>query len=221
MLPTQLCKSTKVVQAANSTVQKYKGRACCQLNCAKVQRSCMLPTQLCKSTKVVHAANSTVQKYKGRACCHLNCAKVQRSCMLPSQLCKSTKVVHAANSTVQKYKGRACCHLNCAKVQRSCMLPSQLCKSTKVVGYSPLNQVQTRDLCRSSGSKGQRSWKCKVHYNYYNNIIDYNAHGYYIIIIITVLHFPLVHSRIYDPAPNSVQPDHTPYAVYIKAVSRA
>ena len=120
-----------------------------------------------------------MQKYKGRACCQLNCAKVQRSCMLPTQLCKSTKVLHAANSTVQKYKGRASCQLNCAKVQRSCMLPSQLCKSTKVVGYSPLNQVQTRDLCRSSGSKGQRSWKCKVHYNYYNNIIDYNAHGYY------------------------------------------
>ena len=83
---------------ANSTVQKYKGRGCCQLNCAKVQRSWMLPTQLCKSTKVVHAANSTVQKYKGRACCQLNCAKVQRSCMLPTQLCKSTKVLDVAIS---------------------------------------------------------------------------------------------------------------------------
>ena len=50
MLQTQLCKSTKVVHAANSTVQ---------------------------STKVVHAANSTVQKYKGCACCKLNCTKVQ------------------------------------------------------------------------------------------------------------------------------------------------
>ena len=45
-LPAQLCKSTKVVYAANSTVQKYKGRGCCQLNSAKVQRSWMLPRNL-------------------------------------------------------------------------------------------------------------------------------------------------------------------------------
>ena len=47
--------------AANSTMQKYKGRGCCKLNCAKVQRSWMLPAQLCKSTKVLDAAISTVQ----------------------------------------------------------------------------------------------------------------------------------------------------------------
>ena len=34
ILQTQLCKSTKVVDTANSTVQKYKGRAWCNLNCA-------------------------------------------------------------------------------------------------------------------------------------------------------------------------------------------
>ena len=37
MLPTQLCKSTKVVDTANSTVQKYKGHACCNLKCAILQ----------------------------------------------------------------------------------------------------------------------------------------------------------------------------------------
>ena len=100
MLPTQLCKSTKVVDTAISTVQKYKGRGCCQLNCAKVQRSWMLPTQLCKSTKVVD---------------------------VQSQLCKSTKVVDAAISTVQSYRDIGCCKLNCAKVQRSWMLTTQLC----------------------------------------------------------------------------------------------
>ena len=78
---------------ANPTVQKYKGRGCCQLNCAKVQRSWMLQSQLCKSTKVVDAAISTVQKYKGRGCCQLNCAKVQRSCMLQSQLCNPTGIL--------------------------------------------------------------------------------------------------------------------------------
>ena len=91
MLQTQLCKSTKVLDAAISTVQKYKGRGCCQLNCVKVQRSWMLPTQLCKSTKVVNTANSTVQKYKGRACCNLNCAILQGYWI-------------TANSAAQKYK---------------------------------------------------------------------------------------------------------------------
>ena len=49
---------------ANSTVQKYKGCGCCQLNCAKVQRLLILQTQLCKSTKVMHAAISSVQSYR-------------------------------------------------------------------------------------------------------------------------------------------------------------
>ena len=40
---------------ANSTVQKYKGHGCCQLNCAKVQRSWMLQSQLCK---VANASSS-------------------------------------------------------------------------------------------------------------------------------------------------------------------
>ena len=68
MLPSQLCKSTKVVDAAISTVQKYKGPGCCQLNCAKVQRSWMLQYQLCKvaiSTGMDMDA-SIVQEYKGR-----------------------------------------------------------------------------------------------------------------------------------------------------------
>ena len=78
---TELC-------SPDSTVQKYKGRPCCKLNCAKVQRSTMLQTQLCKSTKVVLVADSTVQKFKGHPCCKLNCAKV----------------VFVANSTVQKCK---------------------------------------------------------------------------------------------------------------------
>ena len=66
---------------ANSTVQKYKGRGCCQLNCAKLQRSSILQTQLCKSTKVLDAAISTVQSrhfnWYGYGC--INCAGIQRS----------------------------------------------------------------------------------------------------------------------------------------------
>ena len=34
MLQSQLCNPTGILDAANSTVQKYKGRGCCQLNCA-------------------------------------------------------------------------------------------------------------------------------------------------------------------------------------------
>ena len=75
-------------------MQKYKGRGCCQLNCAKVQRSWMLQSQLCKSTKVVDAAISTVQSYRDIGCCKLNCAKVQRSWMLPTQLCNHVIIDH-------------------------------------------------------------------------------------------------------------------------------
>ena len=104
---------------ANSTVQKYKGRGCCQLNCAKVQRS---QSQLCNPTGILDNCKlncANVQRSQSQLCnptgildnCKLNCAKVQRSWMLPTQLCKSTKVP------------AGCCNLNCAKLQ---MLPFQL-----------------------------------------------------------------------------------------------
>ena len=56
MLSSQLCKSTKVVDAANSTVQKYKGPGCCNINCAKS------PFQLVR----MDMDASIVQEYKGR-----------------------------------------------------------------------------------------------------------------------------------------------------------
>ena len=61
---TQLCNPTGILDNCKLTVQKYKGRGCCQLNCAKVQGSSMLQTQLCTaSIKVVDGAISLPDIY--------------------------------------------------------------------------------------------------------------------------------------------------------------
>ena len=64
-VPTQLCKSTKVVDTANSTVQKYKGR---NLNCAILQGYWITANSTVQKYKGCGAANLTVQKYKGPGC---------------------------------------------------------------------------------------------------------------------------------------------------------
>ena len=124
-LQTQLCKSTKVMDAANSTVQNYKG---CNLNCAILQGYWMLQTQLCKSTKVMDAANSTVQTYKGPGCCNLNCAKspFQLVWTWIHQLCRSTKVVgYSPLIIVSMHAGYQClyfCAAELAVIQYPCRI---------------------------------------------------------------------------------------------------